>query len=204
MTLDMKVLLEEGKKGCLSEATIESVRQEIIGAMAGIKRKGMDKMLKYMESSDFYRAPASTKFHGNYEGGLAAHSYLVYHEFDELLARHGSGLASESRIIAGICHDFCKIGIYRKNEIKKGRGKGQSGARPYYFDDEFPIGHGEKSLWIAGRYIEPTEKEALLIRWHMGGYDKNYEINEPMIKQKCPELVLLQSADRIVSGWHNV
>lgn len=200
MSLDMKVLMEEGKKGKLSEKTMDAVRQEILGQMSGIKRKGIEKLVKYMETSDFFTAPASTRFHGNYEGGLASHSYLVYREFDELLSRHGSDLLSESRIISGICHDFCKIGIYKKNEEKKGKAP----VKPYNFEDEFPIGHGEKSLWVIGRYIEPAEKEALLIRWHMGGYDKNYEMNEPMIKKKCPELVLLQSADRIVSGWHNV
>ncbi len=47
-------------------------------------------------------------------------------------------------------------------------------------------------------------KEALLIRWHMGGYDPNYEMNSDMIKQKCPELVLLQSADRIVSAIYDI
>lgn len=200
MSLDIKVLMEEGKKGKLSEKTMDAVREEIVGQMSGIKRKGIEKLVKYLETSDFFTAPASTRFHGHYEGGLAAHSLLVYREFDAMLGRYGSDLASDSRIISGICHDFCKIGIYKKNEAKKEKAP----VKPYTFEDEFPIGHGEKSLWIIGRYIEPTEKEALLIRWHMGGYDKNYEINEPMIKKKCPELVLLQSADRIVSGWHNV
>ena len=204
MTLDMKVLLEEGKKGCLSEKTVEAVRNEIMNAMTGIKRKGIDKLVKYMQGSDFFTAPASTKFHGNYEGGLASHSYLVYNQFDEMLSKHGSNLPDESRIISGICHDFCKIGIYKKNEIKKGRGKEQSTAKPYYCDDEMPIGHGDKSLWIMGRYIEPTEKEMLLIRWHMGGYDKEYEINAEKIKSKCPELVFIQSADRIASSWYDL
>lgn len=200
MTLDIKVLLEEGKKGCLSEKTIEAVRTEIMDAMAGIKRKGMDKLIKYMQGSDFFTAPASTKFHGNYEGGLAAHSLLVYREFDELLSRHGSDLPSESRIISGICHDFCKIGVYRKTEAKRGKVP----VKPYQFDDEYPLGHGEKSLLIISKYIEPTIKESLLIRWHMGGYDQNYEINSEKVKQMCPEIVFMQSADRIASSWYEL
>lgn len=200
MTLDMKVLAEEAKKGCLSEKTIEAVRNEITDAMAGIKRKGMDKLVRYMTKSDFFTAPASTKFHGNYEGGLAAHSYIVYKEFDELLSRHGSDLPSDSRIISGICHDFCKIEVYRKNEPKNGKAP----VKPYQFGDEYPLGHGEKSLLIVSRHIEPTLKESLLIRWHMGGYDQNYEINSDKVKQLCPEMVFLQSADRIASSWCNV
>jgi hypothetical protein len=200
MTLDMKVLLEEGKKGCLSEKTVEAVRNEIMDAMTGIKRKGMDKLVKYMQGSDFFTAPASTKFHGNYEGGLASHSYLVYREFDELLSRHGSDLPKESRIISGICHDFCKVGVYRKTEAKKGKAP----VKPYQFDDEYPLGHGEKSLLIISKYIEPTIKESLLIRWHMGGYDQNYEINSEKVKQMCPEMVFLQSADRIASSWYDL
>ncbi|MFA5888206.1 MAG: metal-dependent phosphohydrolase [Candidatus Nanoarchaeia archaeon] len=201
MSLDIKILLEEGKKGCLSGKTIAGVHDEIIAQMSGIKRKGMEKLVKYLETSDFFTAPASTKFHGNYEGGLASHSYLVYHEFDEMLSKHGSNLPSESRIISGICHDLCKIGIYKKATVTKA---GKAPSKPYNFDDEMPIGHGEKSLWIVGRYIEPTEKEMLLIRWHMGGYDANYEANSETIKHKCPELVFMQSADRIVSSWCNV
>ncbi|MDI6738411.1 MAG: metal-dependent phosphohydrolase [Nanoarchaeota archaeon] len=200
MTLDIKVLAEEAKKGCLSGKTIDAIRNEIMDAMAGIKRKGIDKLVKYMQGSDFFTAPASTKFHGNYEGGLAAHSYLVYHEFDELLTRHGSDLPSESRIISGICHDFCKVGVYRKNEAKRGKAP----VKPYSFDDEYPLGHGEKSLLIISKYIEPTIKESLLIRWHMGGYDQNYEINSEKVKKLCSEMVFLQSADRIVSSWCNV
>lgn len=200
MSLDIKVLLEEGKTGCLSEATIEAVGNETMNAMSGIKRKGMDKLLKYMEKSDFFTAPASTKFHGNYKGGLAAHSLLVYKEFDALAERHGSKLPSENRIIAAICHDFCKIGVYRKTEAKKGKAP----AKPYQFDDEYPLGHGEKSLLLVSRYIEPTLEESLLIRWHMGGYDQNYEINSEKVKKLCPEIVFLQSADRIASSWYNL
>ncbi|MDI6738182.1 MAG: metal-dependent phosphohydrolase [Nanoarchaeota archaeon] len=200
MTLDMKVLLEEAKKGALSGKVIRDVKEEILGHLSGIKRKGMPGLVQYLETSDFFHAPASTRFHGNYEGGLAAHSLLVYTEFDALLSRYGSSLPDDSRKIAGICHDLCKVEVYKKNEARKGRFP----AKPYTFEDELPVGHGEKSLWIIGRHIEPTEKEMLLVRWHMGGYDKNYEMNEEVIKRKCPELVLLQSADRIVSGWHNV
>ena len=40
-------------------------------------REGIEKLLSYLEKSDFFEAPASTKFHGNYKGALCVHSLGV-------------------------------------------------------------------------------------------------------------------------------
>ncbi len=193
-------MLNEVKKRALSEAMLEEIKQEIITDLSAVQREGIDQLITHLEGSGFFTSPASTKFHGNYAGGLAAHSLMVYKEFDFLLKRYSGTLEPDSRRIAGICHDVCKIGVYQKNESKSGR----TPAKPYLFDDPFPIGHGEKSLYIVSQYLELTTKEALLIRWHMGGYDHNYEINEDKIKELCPELVLLHCADQLVSGGLNL
>lgn len=197
-------ILMEIKNGKLSEETMNEVKKEICSELHSIKRRGITELVYYLNTNGFFTSPASTRFHGAYDGGLAVHSLLVYKEFDFLVERYKSDLPADSRKIVGICHDLCKVGVYKRNEVKKGKEMAQSSAKPYNFEDDFPIGHGEKSLWIVGRYIEPTEKEALLIRWHMGSYDGNYELNEESLKKKCPELVLLQSADRIASGWYDV
>ena len=202
--LDTKIILEDVKNGALSSKTIDSIKNEIVNELSQIQRKGIDSLVNYLGTTDFFTAPASTRFHGNYEGGLAAHSLLVYREFDFLCERYSPDFPKDSRKISAMLHDVCKIGIYKRNEIKKGKGTELSAAKPYKFEDEFPLGHGEKSLWIVGRHIDPTEKEALLIRWHMGRYDPNYELNEDNVKAKCSEIVLLQSADIIVSEMYNI
>ena len=198
--IETKLILEDVKNGKFTKPVMDAVRDEVKGHLMSTKRKGMKGLVNYLESSDFYTAPASTKFHGNYEGGLAVHSLLVYREFDRLASVYAPALEDETRKISALCHDICKVGVYKKNESKSGREL----AKPYRFEDELPLGHGEKSLYVLREYIKPTLKEALLIRWHMGGYDPNYEMNSDMIKQKCPELVLLQSADRIVSAIYDI
>ena len=42
-----------------------------------IKRPGSEKLLNYLlsENSDFFVAPASTRYHGAYEGGCANTAY---------------------------------------------------------------------------------------------------------------------------------
>lgn len=193
-------MLNEVKKGELSEIMMEEVRKEIIKELSAVQREGIDRLIDHLEKHEFFTSPASTKFHGNYVGGLAAHSLMVYKEFDFLLKRYSVALEQDSRRIAGICHDFCKIGVYQKNELKSGR----TPAKPYLFNDPFPIGHGEKSLYVVSQYLQLTTKEALLIRWHMGNYDPSYELNEDKIEPLCPELRLLHCADQLVSGGLNL
>lgn len=198
--INTKTMLHEVKQGMLSEAMMEEIRKEIITELSAVQREGIDQLIDYLEGSGFFTSPASTKFHGNYVGGLAAHSLMVYKEFDFLLKRYSGTLEQDSRRIAGICHDVCKIGVYQKNELKSGRNP----AKPYRFDDPFPIGHGEKSLYLVSQYIKPTTTEALLIRWHMASYDPGYEINQDKLKELCPELCLLYCADQLVSGGLNL
>lgn len=198
--IETKLILEDIKTGKFTEPVMEAVKEEVKGHLMGTKRRGMKGLVDYLESSDFYTSPASTKFHGNCDGGLAVHSLLVYREFDRLASMYAPGLEDEARKISALCHDLCKIGVYKKVESKSDKKL----AKPYRFEDELPLGHGEKSLYVIREYIKPTLKEALLIRWHMGGYDHSYEMNADMIKQKCPELVLLQSADRIVSSIYDI
>lgn len=197
--LETKIIVEQAKKGKVTEEILAQVKGEIVGLLTPIKRKGIDKILEWMENEEFFTTPASTKFHGNYEGGLAIHSLLVYREFDFMLDRYGMGLQDDSRKIAALGHDFCKVGVYKKYEPKRKTEK----TKPFMFADGLPLGHGEKSIYVIRGMMELTDNEALLIRWHMGAYDPNYEMNQDLIKKKCPELVLLQNADMVVSSVYN-
>ena len=54
------------------------MKEEFIELLKSTNRDGIDKLLAWIEKSDFYKAPASTRFHGSYEGGLLEHSLNVY------------------------------------------------------------------------------------------------------------------------------
>ena len=142
-----------------------------------IHREGADKLLEYLDSpaSDFFTAPASTRYHGSREGGLCEHSINVYKCLKNYLARpevqaeYGLSYDEETIAIAALLHDICKVNCYKVSQrnVKGPDGKWQS--VPYYeFDDQLPYGHGEKSLYIASGYMRLTREEAFAIRYHMG------------------------------------
>lgn len=142
-----------------------------------IKREGADKLLEYLlsKSSDFFTAPASTRFHGAYEGGLVEHSLNVYYCLKDYLARdrvkidYGMVYDEEEIAIVALLHDICKINCYKvgSRNVKDERGVWQS-VPTYEFDDKLPYGHGEKSVYIISGFMRLSREEAFAIRYHMG------------------------------------
>lgn len=65
------------------------MKERYLELLRTIKREGIEELIKYLESSDFFTAPASTKFHGDYEGGLLEHSLKVYDILCEKLKNPG-------------------------------------------------------------------------------------------------------------------
>lgn len=138
-----------------------------------IKREGSIKLLEWLESTDFFVAPASTKFHCACENGLLMHSLNVYkvlknRYFDE------NEDSLESFTICSLLHDICKVQFYKvskrnvKNEVT-----GAWEQVPFYqVEDMFPYGHGEKSVFLIERFMRLKTQEAMAIRWHMGGFDE--------------------------------
>ena len=142
-----------------------------------IKRDGAEKLLDYLcsEGSDFFTAPASTRFHGNYEGGLVEHTLNVYDCLCDILARpriketYGIEYSEESVAIAALLHDLCTVNFSKVSfrNVKNAEGRWES--VPYYtIEDNLPYGHGEKSVYIASGYMRLTRDEAFAIRYHMG------------------------------------
>ena len=136
-----------------------------------IKREGLDKLLDWLEKSDFYEAPASTKYHGNYAGGLLQHSLNVYDCLKRIASHYADKNVSEESIaIAALFHDVCKVNFYQKGyrNVKDEHGKWVQ-KEIYEINEKFPIGHGEKSCillqWFFGKLEVP---ELLAIRYHMG------------------------------------
>jgi hypothetical protein len=141
-----------------------------------IKREGADKLLEFLEKSDFFTAPSSTRFHGSYEGGLVQHSLNVYHCLKDYLSRprtkelYGMDYSEETIAIVALLHDVCKVNFYTvEMRNKKNDATGQWEKVPYYaINDTLPYGHGEKSVYIVSSYMRLTREEAMAIRWHMG------------------------------------
>ena len=140
-----------------------------------ITRDGADKLLEFLEKSDFYTAPASTRYHLACEGGLLQHSLNVYDCLVDILNRprvkelYGIQYSDESIAIAGLLHDICKVNFYKTSfrNVKDETGKWVSA--PYYtIEDNLPYGHGEKSVYIVSGFMRLTRDEAFAIRYHMG------------------------------------
>ena len=142
-----------------------------------IKREGADKLLNYLlsDSCDFFTAPASTRFHSAYSGGLLDHSVNVYHCLKDYLERprvkerYKLSASDETIAIVALLHDLCKINCYKPStrNVKDEHGVWHS-VPTFSFDDEMPYGHGEKSVYIISGYMRLTREEAFAIRYHMG------------------------------------
>lgn len=152
------------------------VKDIIEQLLRNTKRKGIEKLLKYLDKSGFYTAPASTKFHGSAEGALALHSLNVYYTALEIAtALCGERWVQDnesSLIICALLHDLGKAGqfgkpLYVANFLKKGR----SEAQPFKTNDELlTLDHEIVSVIEASKYIELTEEEQHAIAFHNGLY----------------------------------
>ena len=141
-----------------------------------ITREGSDKLLQFLLSphSDFFTAPASSRFHSSYEGGLLDHSLNVY---DCLVAYMNSDKAKqlgfeysdETLAIVALLHDLCKVNVYKKGfrNVKDEKGVWQR-VDTFEYDDQLPYGHGEKSVYMISPYMMLKREEAFAIRYHMG------------------------------------
>lgn len=143
-----------------------------------IRREGAQQLLDYLESpkSDFFTAPASTKYHGSFEGGLLWHSLHVYDclkaymERDRVRDVYGLTASDETIALIALLHDICKVNFYTvQMRNAKNEQTGQWEKVPYYsIDDKLPYGHGEKSVYIISGFMRLTREEAFAIRFHMG------------------------------------
>lgn len=142
-----------------------------------IHREGADKLLEFLLSpaSDFFTAPASTRFHGSHEGGLLEHSLNVYRCLRDYLSRprasevYGMKYSDESVAIAALLHDLCKVNYYKIDYRNAKNDSGVWEKVPYYsVEDKLPYGHGEKSVYIITGFMKLSREEAFAIRYHMG------------------------------------
>ena len=110
---------------------MENNKEKFITLLKSTKREGIESLIEWLETTDFYKAPASTKYHSNYEGGLLQHSLNVYYELERLtnnlmqMSENTIIFNKESIILVALLHDLCKTNIYKidyrntKNEYGK-------------------------------------------------------------------------------------
>ena len=147
-----------------------------------IHREGASALLDYLcsEHSDFFTAPASTRYHGAYEGGLLEHSLNVYDCLCDQLSRervkeqYGISYSEESIAIVALLHDLCKVNFYKVSMRNVKDETGHWVSAPYYtIEDSLPYGHGVKSVYMISAYLKLTRDEAFAIRYHMGFSESN-------------------------------
>lgn len=183
---------------------IEKNKEEFIGIFReNVKRDGAEKLLEYLTAkSDFFISPASTRFHGAFDGGLALHSLNVYHCLKDYLSRprvkevYKVSCSEESIAIVALLHDLCKTDTYKRDfrNVKNDAGVWER-VPTYRTEDELPYGHGEKSVYMISGFMRLTREEAMAIRWHMGfsGTEDNNLVGRAL--EKYPLAFALATAD---------
>ena len=141
----------------------------------------------------FFEAPASTRRHGSYEGGLFDHSFAVAKYLVELTEKLGLKWHTErSPYIVGMFHDICKCDFYTKKPDEIG----------YDFKHELVIpGHGERSVIMLQKYLRLTDEEIACIRWHMGAYETDTRLWNcyGLAVKLYPNVLFTHTADMFVS-----
>ena len=147
------------------------MKEEFLNLLRKVNREGIEDLIQFLEKSDFFKAPASTRFHGDYEGGLVEHSLKVYEILKHKVEHNIKGVTvpEESIIIIGLLHDICKTNFYKVDYRNAKNALGVWEKVPYYtIEDTIPYGHGEKSVMMITEYMKLTPEEKYAIRWHMG------------------------------------
>lgn len=175
-----------------------------------ITRPGADKLLAWLETTDFFEAPASTRFHLSRPGGLVEHSIHVYHRLHDLFVSERQNRENEPFIelsdseeetiaICGLLHDICKANFYAVEMRNRKNEQGQWEKYPFYVvNDQLPYGHGKKSVYIISGFMKLTREEAMAIRWHMGFSDNDFRAGGFSVGnafEKFPLALLTHMAD---------
>lgn len=210
----------------LSEKRIQENKQEFINLVNSIGREDFDKsrLLFKLENSDFFKAPASTKYNNSYEGGLCEHSIAVYRALKTLVMSMGmyndgtsdKGFTEDTLLIVGLFHDFSKMNFYetyainkkvysengsKEDNLGKFDWKSEKAFKVKEAEDRYVFGTaGQNSERMLSYFISLSEQESAAIIWHRAGMDNHcsdMELNN--VLNKYPLVVLLHVADMMCS-----
>jgi len=172
---------------------IEQNKDDIVYLLETTEREGVGTLIKFLEESDFFIAPASQKYHLAVPGGLAYHSLCVHKVFNKLCDNFiYEKVPYDSQKIASLLHDVCKIDRYSPYTSPHKTIPDYS-----YKPDKLPVGHGEKSVIMIQKYIKLTDQEITMIRWHMTMYEPGFDKNGFAVQNMFPEAYMLYFADHI-------
>jgi len=178
---------------------VKAAKEHFISHLAGTDRMGMSSLLERLEKTSFFKDPASINYHSAHDGGLLLHSVGVHCLLKDIVSIVGNHppLTPNTIAISALLHDICKIGCYEvKEKFRKDKNDRWEKYPGYeWVEESFPFGHGEKSVDLISRYIDLTEQEKLLIRWHMGPMTTGDGNDFYKICARFPEVALLHSAD---------
>lgn len=159
---------------------------DLFNAQAPISKYVLDEL-------GYFDAPASTKYHGNYEGGLFDHSLAVTEALLDLTNKLGLEWSRpESPYIVGMYHDLCKCDLY-EYDLETDSYK--------YNADTILDGHGSKSVIITLKHMLLTDEEIACIRWHMGAYETDTKLWSYYGRaiEEYPNVLYTHTADMIAS-----
>lgn len=189
----------------MTDRELQEQKQKFISVFSSrITREGSENLLNWLcsDQSDFFYAPASTRYHGAENGGLCRHSLNVYECLVDILGRkrmkevYGISYSDESIAVAALLHDICKVNFYTY-ETRNVKKDGVWVQAPYFgIDDRLPYGHGEKSVYIVSGFMKLTRDEAFAIRYHMGfsGTEDNNTVGKAL--EMFPLAFALSVADQ--------
>lgn len=175
------------------------MKEKFIELLRSTNREGIEDLIAFLDKTDFYTAPASTRFHGSFEGGLLEHSLKVY-EILDYKVKHcviDMNVSEDTIKLVALLHDICKLNFYKVDYRNAKNALGEWEKVPYYtIDDTIPYGHGEKSVMMISEYIKLTPEEKYSIRWHMG-YTEPKELYNTIgsAYKKYPLALLTHEAD---------
>lgn len=162
-----------------------------------IKREGVDGLMDWLENTDFYTAPASTRYHGAHEGGLVQHSLNVYVQLKKLADFYNCKASHETIALVSLFHDLCKVGCYKTEMRWRKNANNQWEQYPVYtFNEDFAYGgHGSKSVFLLQTFMQLSFDEASAINCHMGQWDATTYSNPTVVYERNLLAWLLHVAD---------
>ncbi len=172
-------------------------------ATENIHRTGLTDLMAWLERTDFYSAPASTRYHGAFEGGLVMHSLNVYHQLKNLCQWYCSdeiangSITLESIAIVSLFHDICKVGFYKtEKRWRKDENDKWEQYDTWKYDEDYAFGgHGSKSVYLVMNFMKLTPDEAAAINCHMGQFDATQYSNPSAVFSRNKLAWLLHVAD---------
>lgn len=172
-------------------------QEEFETRLLSVSREGVSDLWEWLQSTDFLRAPASTRWHGAHEGGLVEHSLAVHDRLVQLDEDFGFGLSGDSMALCALLHDVCKVGCYKADtrNVKDERGVWHK-VPCYKFEEDFPFGgHGSKSVYLVQHFVALEPEEAAAINCHMGQFDATSYSNPSPVYGSNPLAWALHVAD---------